>query len=350
MTPQVRFLLVIFSTVLLFGGNSAFPEPTPAISFPEKLYVPGAYQNWKPASAPTIGPVSGSPGVFKGTVEIKGNGAQPFKFTDAPDWTHTNYGTGGDGKLNPDGTADGLSVPEAGSYEFTVDLNAKTWTFTKAGAATTPATSGSPSTFPEKLYVPGAYQNWKPDSAPVINQVSGSPGRYEGYINIPGSGAQSFKFTDASDWTHTNYGEGGNGKLNPDGKAEGVSVPDGGYYELTVDLNKNTWTATKTDWGFVGDSTPGGWNTDTEMTYDSVKQVWTTTTTLKQTGSFKFRANSAWVIDFGIDDSGNLQYADNPFVTYNPKLKQITVPADGNYTVTLDLHVSGDYTYSVVRN
>ena len=40
----------------------------------------------------------------------------------------------------------------------------------------------------------------------------------------------------------------------------------------------------------------------------------------------------------------------NPNYTYNPKLKQITVPADGNYTVTLDLHVSGDYTYSVVRN
>ena len=70
---------------------------------------------------------------------------------------------------------------------------------------------------------------------------------------------------------------------------------------------------------------------------------------MKQAGSFKFRANDALVIDFGIDNSGNLQYADNPLFTYNPNRNNLTVPADGTYLITLDLHVSQHYTYSAVK-
>lgn len=200
------------------------------------------------------------------------------------------------------------------------------------------------------LYVPGAYQGWKPADAPMIAPVPGSAGMFEGYVNISGSGVQPFKFTNAPDWTHTNYGDGGNGAISTDGKADGMSVPDAGYYELTADTTKNKWTATKTTWSIMGDATPGGWTTDTAMTFDSAKQVWTVTAVMKHAGSFKFRANNAWAIDFGINDSGNLQYVDNPAFTYNPKLKNLTVPDDGSYTITLDLHVPGNYTYSVVRN
>ena len=45
---------------------------------------------------------------------------------------------------------------------------------------------------------------------------------------------------------------------------------------------------------------------------------------------------------------GNLQYADNPLFTYNPKLNNLTVPANGTYLITLDLHISSKYTYSAV--
>ena len=202
----------------------------------------------------------------------------------------------------------------------------------------------------EVLYVPGTYQDWKPAAAPTLNAVPGSAGLFEGYVNFVGTGPQEFKFTNAPDWTHTNYGDGGPGTLNPDGKAGGLSVPNAGYYELTADLNKKKWTATKTDWSIIGDATPGGWDTDSKMTYDPTKQVWTVSAVMKKAGSFKFRANNAWVIDFGVDNSGNLQYVDNPFFTYNAALKQLTVPADGSYTITLDLHISGKYTYSIVPN
>jgi hypothetical protein len=200
------------------------------------------------------------------------------------------------------------------------------------------------------LYVPGAYQNWDPGSAPMLNPVPGMAGLYEGYVNISGSGIQYFKYTNAPDWNHINYGDGGNFTFSTDGAAAGLSVPNGGYYELTANLNKNPWTATPTTWGIIGDATPGGWNSDTQLSYDAVNQVWKVTANMIQAGSFKFRANNAWNIDFGIDNTGNIQYADNPFFPYNPNLNNLTVPADGNYTITLDLHTSGKYSYKAIKN
>jgi hypothetical protein len=200
------------------------------------------------------------------------------------------------------------------------------------------------------LYIPGAYQNWDPSQAPLLNPAEGRPGLYEAYINITGSGTQYFKYTSARDWGHINYGDGGNGTFSTDGNAGGLSVPDGGYYEVTANLNNNTWTATKTTWGIIGDATPGGWNNDTQMNYDEASQVWTVQADMIKNGSFKFRANNAWAIDFGVDNDGNLKYADNPFFGYTPNLNNLSVPEDGNYTITLDLHISGKYTYSLVKN
>lgn len=200
------------------------------------------------------------------------------------------------------------------------------------------------------LYVPGAYQGWDPTTAPIIAEANGRPKMYEGYIYISGSGQQYFKYTNARDWVHTNYGDGGNGTFSTDGAAGGLSVPDSGYYELTANLNNNTWTATKTTWSIIGDATPGGWSTDTQMTYDVANQVWKVTANMLAGGSFKFRANDAWVIDFGVDANGNLVYADNSFFGYTGGLNNLTVPSDGNYTITLDLHNSGNYTSILQKN
>ena len=197
------------------------------------------------------------------------------------------------------------------------------------------------------LYVPGAYQNWKPADAPQIGAVPGSPTKFEGYVNFTGSGEQPFKFTDAPDWVHTNYGKGEGGTLSTDGQAGGLTVPSPGYYDLTVDTTRNLWTATRTTWSVIGNATPGGWEKDTPMTFDPDKQVWTVTLAMKADGSFKFRANNAWKTDFGLDGDGKLQYADNPFFTYNPNIKDLTVPDDGTYVLTLDLHVPGSYKFSI---
>ena len=196
----------------------------------------------------------------------------------------------------------------------------------KAKPAATSTTDKAPGAV---LYVPGAYEDWKPDLAPQIGAVAGSTTRFEGYVNIAGTGEQPFKFTDAPDWTHTNYGNGGGSKLDPDGKAGGLTVPAGGYYELTADIEKKSWSATKTTWSVIGNATPGGWEKDTPMTYDPARQAWTVTVALKADGSFKFRANNAWKIDFGLDSNGKLQYVDNPFLITTPASRISRCPTTG---------------------
>ncbi|WP_276480847.1 SusE domain-containing protein [Paraflavitalea pollutisoli] len=200
------------------------------------------------------------------------------------------------------------------------------------------------------LYVPGDYQGWSPATAPKLAPVAGRAGLYEGYVYMAGAGQHYFKYTNAPDWNHTNYGDGGSGSFNTDGAAAGLSVPDGGYYYLTANLNNNTWTATKTTWGMLGDASPGGWDTDTQLSYDEAAQVWKVTANMKKNGSFKFRANKAWDLDLGVDGAGKLQYADNPFLGYTAGLNNLTVPEDGNYSITLDLHVAGNYTYVLHKN
>jgi len=81
---------------------------------------------------------------------------------------------------------------------------------------------------------------------------------------------------------------------------------------------------TKTEWGLIGDATPGGWDNSTPMTYDPATGLWSVTTTLVN-GAFKFRANNSWDINLG-GDLNNLSYGgDNIPIT------------GGTYTITLNL-------------
>jgi hypothetical protein len=208
------------------------------------------------------------------------------------------------------------------------------------------------------LYIPGAYQGWNPAAAPLLNLLYQKTGIYEAYEYMPGSGAQYYKFTTAPDWNHINYGDGGSstnsnvvsGKFSQDGAAGGLYSSNGGYIRVTANTNDNTWTATTMTWGIIGDATPGGWSNDTQMSYDITNQVWTVTANMLHSGSFKFRANNQWVIDFGIDSNGNLKYSDNPLLPYDASIGNLSVPNDGNYTITLDLHISGNYSYSLHKN
>ena len=198
------------------------------------------------------------------------------------------------------------------------------------------------------LYVPGDYQGWSPSTAPTV--AAAQANIYEGFINEPAGGTYHFKFTSANDWNHTNYGDAGAGKLSTDGTAGDLVLPGPGYYELVANTATLTWNYTLVTWGIIGDATPGGWNTDTQMTYDATKQVWTVTANMLSTGSFKFRANNAWSIDFGIDANGRLAYADNPAFPYNGSLNNLTVPTSGSYTITLDVHDPNNYNYTIKKN
>jgi starch-binding outer membrane protein SusE/F len=204
--------------------------------------------------------------------------------------------------------------------------------------------------YPLDLYVPGDYQGWNPAAAPKLAPVPGRAGLYEGYVYMKEPGQHYFKYTNAPDWNHTNYGDGGNGSFSTDGNAPGLSVPDGGYYYLTANFNTNKWTATKVEWGILGDASPGSWNNDTPLSYDEVSQTWKLNANMLKNGSFKFRANKAWELDFALDANNRMRYANNPFLGYTDGLNNFTVPEDGNYDITLDLHQPGNYSYQLVKH
>jgi starch-binding outer membrane protein SusE/F len=195
------------------------------------------------------------------------------------------------------------------------------------------------------LWVPGDYQGWDPVVAPKISSKAAN-GIYEGYVNIPG-GSLKFKFTSHPDWNHTNYGwasstvTGSNvtGTFNTTGGD--LFVPTTGYFLLKANTNSNTWSGTKTTWGLIGDAVPTtGWTDDRDLTYNTAAKTWSITLNLNA-GNVKFRANDDWPINFG-DNGADLS------LEYDGS--NIAIGAAGNYTITLDLSVPGNYTYKVVKN
>ena len=214
------------------------------------------------------------------------------------------------------------------------------------------------------LYVPSSSYGWNFTYAPELNVIPDSTGKYEGYVYLPGTGTQYFKYTGSRSFTGTDYGDGGGGILTATtGTTGGMSVPNGGYYEVTADFTKSTptWTASQTTWAIVGDATPKGWTGafDNEMTYDTVNKYWfIDSLVMTNGGSFKFRANDAWSIDVTcvpatVNTSGSsvttsVVYVDNPFFAYN-NLPNATITTNGTFKVILDLHVSGTYTATFIK-
>ncbi len=183
----------------------------------------------------------------------------------------------------------------------------------------------------QKLYVPGAYQvasgygdaDWNPESAPFIMNTTDNK-VLEGYIYF--ASAAEFKLTSHPDWDHTNYGDGGVGKLSPTGG--NLSVTEAGLYWIKADLVNLTWSATKVEWGLIG-AAIGGWNDENEidMVYNkSLKRL--VATAVFTDGEFKIRANHTW--DSGIDYGDNGQDSILDFKGENIKASA------GTYTYIVD--------------
>lgn len=193
-----------------------------------------------------------------------------------------------------------------------------------------------------QIYVPGSYQaasgygtDWTPQEAPPLTSLQDNE-RYEGYVYMANAGNQ-FKFTPERNWD-ADYGDnGGDGTLEFQGA--NIELADAGYYKMNVNMNTFAYTILDTQWGVIGDATPNGWDSDTDMTYDPAEKTWTVDITLSA-GEMKFRANDAWDLDYG-DDEGD------GFLDQGGG--NIAVPASGNYTVVLDLS-EAPYTYELIQN
>jgi hypothetical protein len=190
------------------------------------------------------------------------------------------------------------------------------------------------------LFVPGAYNGWNAGDSITVIYSAKSNNIYDGYIFFDsiGTGTNAgYKYSMDPKWT-TNYGDNGaDGTLELNGAN---IIPVGaGYYHLTADLNTLTHTYLRTTWSVIGDATPGGWNTDTDMAYDPIARTWKVTLDLTA-ANIKFRANHAWDLNYG--DTG----ADG---SLDMNGDNIAVPVAGNYTVTLNLS-GAIFRYNLKKN
>lgn len=98
-------------------------------------------------------------------------------------------------------------------------------------------------------------------------------------------------------------------EAEPDPAAIPVSTT--GYYTLTVNIDEMTYTlepydasgaATYNSIGIIGDSTPGGWDADQDLTQsDFDPHIWYIRNIELTDGFAKFRVDDAWDVNWGAD-------------------------------------------------
>lgn len=185
------------------------------------------------------------------------------------------------------------------------------------------------------LFVVGSHQGWSPPTAPAIRSAK-SDGEYEGFVNFPDA-KNEFKLTTARDWDHPAYGAGEGKLLSTSG---GNIVQEGaGYYYIKFNEKTLTWSAAKTTWALIGAATPGGWDADTPLTYDSTEKVWKATVSLTA-GKFKFRANGNWDFNLGAGSRSGV---------LGINAGDLELAEAGTYEVKLDLSNGAYYMYTLTK-
>lgn len=195
-------------------------------------------------------------------------------------------------------------------------------------------------TYPQAINVAGNYQGWTPGVAPQIVSVS-NDGTYEGFIDFGTTAAPEFKLVKGADWPAGDFGSPSTGKLGNGG--DNLKLTSGGIYLIKANTKDLTWSSAKINsWGLIGDAIAGtGWDSDRDLTFDAATKTYSITIDLIGGKKIKFRANDGWDINLG--DKG----ADG-----KPELggDDIVVAASGNYTITLDILVGGNWAYTLKKN
>lgn len=204
----------------------------------------------------------------------------------------------------------------AGKYQFAIDMYSQIDDEEYPTYEITPAF--------DYLYTPGASNGWSHTSSNMLSTTDYVT--YTGYAYLSGE----FKFSNAPDWSHINYGNSGTeGSLTTDGSAGNLNSGNTGVYWCTVNIPKLTYTIKEiTTIGMIGGF--NGWGSSLPMTPTitgptDIKYVGEVT--LKAGEEFKFRANDGWDINLGGDSFDELTQGGN----------NLKVSEDGTYDVVLDL-------------
>lgn len=181
-------------------------------------------------------------------------------------------------------------IAEGGMYKMTINMIEYTYTLQKLA-------------FEEYIYIPGNHQGWNPGAAPAL-WCPNFDGVYTGFSNLNGD----FKFTRVRSWDSeynyndfTTFSEG-----LSQGDGSNIKMAAAGFYYVKADVAAGSLTATQTTtWGIIGPAQAGGWDADTDMTWNAEKGCWYAAGVTLSAGEMKFRANDAWDINVG-GEFGNL--------------------------------------------
>ncbi len=300
------------------------PTPTPAID-EQGYYMLGEVNgnNWDATSPVWMTKLSDGVYQLKVTTEKDKNYFKFYegsKWDESGNWDVINKGVMGcetngcedaSGTIyyNGDkwGTPQTMVIPGAGTWIVTLDMNNLTYTV------------GKP-----VLYMKGDANGWN-----GYDYLAGDDGvHFTGFMYLNQNG---FKFTTAPDWSGTGYGA--DFSTAPDADNI-VMTEDPGYYKVDVDLSAKTYTLTPiTTIGIIGAATPGGWDKDTDLTYNVAERCWEIKDVELKTGECKFRANDDWAMQWGYDGEKFVYSNNAPAVQF--------IPEAGTYDIKLYAWANG---------
>lgn len=188
-------------------------------------------------------------------------------------------------------------IPGAGTWIVTLDMNNLTYTVQKP-----------------ILYMAGDANGWK--HSDVLNSEDGV--HYTGYMYLNQNG---FKFCTQKNWNGTNYG----GAFFGESEDNIMMTQEAGFYQVDVDLSAKTYTLTPFTIGIIGNATPTGWDSDTNMTYNPEEHCWELKNVTLSDGEMKFRHTNDWSLSWG-GELDNLTTQNGPNIavaagTYDIKLE-----------------------------
>ena len=289
------------------------PAPTPAID-EQGYYMLGQVNGneWDATSPVWMNKISDGVYQLKVTTTADKNWFKFYagsKFV-SNDWTSINVGALG---CKENGSEDAFGfiiyngdswgelqtpvIPGAGTWIVTLDMNNLTYTVQKP-----------------ILYMAGDANGWK--HSDVLNSEDGV--HYTGYMYLNQNG---FKFCTQKNWDGTNYG----GAFFGESEDNIMMTQEAGFYQVDVDLSAKTYTLTPFTIGIIGNATPTGWDSDTNMTYNPEEHCWELKDVTLSDGEMKFRHTNDWSLSWG-GELDNLTTQNGPNIavaagTYDIKLE-----------------------------
>lgn len=290
------------------------PAPTPAID-EQGYYMLGQVNGneWDATSPVWMNKISDGVYQLKVTTTADKNWFKFYagsKFV-SNDWTSINAGALG---CKENGSEDAFGfiiyngdswgelqtpvIPGAGTWIVTLDMNNLTYTVQKP-----------------ILYMAGDANGWK--HSDVLNSEDGV--HYTGYMYLNQNG---FKFCTQKNWDGTNYG----GAFFGESEDNIMMTQEAGFYQVDVDLSAKTYTLTPFTIGIIGNATPTGWDSDTDMTYNPEERCWELKNVTLSDGEMKFRHKNDWSLSWGGGELDNLTTQNGPNIavaagTYDIKLE-----------------------------